>query len=408
MPENSAPRAAASPVGALRSGWVSSASVSLLAFLTVVDLFATQAILPSLATAYGVSAAVIGPVVNASTLGMAVGGAATAFLGQGIDRRRAVVLALALLSLPTAFLATMPNLWVFSALRVVQGVLMASAFTLTLSHMSEVSRRMSMVAGAAAYITGNVASNLFGRFMSAAIADMYGLSTNFIVFSALNLIGSAFAYVLLADPASGSPLAGSTAPTMGSALERLRKPDLVAAFGIAFCILFAFIGTFTYVNFVLVRPPLSISMMSVGFSYLVFLPSIVVTPMAGSISAKHGTRTTLWASLGVAGAGLPLLLSSTYAIVLAGMTLVGVGTFLAQATATGYVGRAASEAATAANGTYLASYFAGGLVGSIVLGQIFVRGGWGPCVAIIALSLILAAVLTRYLLEPGQEGSKRQ
>ena len=34
-------------------------------------------------------------------------------------------------------------------------------------------------------------------------------------------------------------------------------PPLRADFGIGFCILFAFIGTFTYVNFVLARPPLA-------------------------------------------------------------------------------------------------------------------------------------------------------
>lgn len=35
----------------------------------------------------------------------------------------------------------------------------------------------------------------------------------------------------------------------------LRNPRLCAAFGIGFGILFVFIGAFTYVNFVLLRPP---------------------------------------------------------------------------------------------------------------------------------------------------------
>jgi predicted MFS family arabinose efflux permease len=48
--------------------------IGLTAFLTVVDLFATQAILPSLAKAYGVSPAAMGFAVNASTIGMAVAG----------------------------------------------------------------------------------------------------------------------------------------------------------------------------------------------------------------------------------------------------------------------------------------------------------------------------------------------
>ena len=59
--------------------------IGLIAFLTVVDLFATQAILPSLAQAYRVSPAAMSFAVNASTMGMAVAGLAVAFL-QPADR----------------------------------------------------------------------------------------------------------------------------------------------------------------------------------------------------------------------------------------------------------------------------------------------------------------------------------
>ena len=76
-----------------------------IAFLTVVDLFATQAILPSLANAYGVSPAAMGTAANASTFGMALAGLAVAFFSRKIDRRRGIVISLALLSIPTALLA---------------------------------------------------------------------------------------------------------------------------------------------------------------------------------------------------------------------------------------------------------------------------------------------------------------
>ena len=48
--------------------------IGLTAFLTVVDLFATQAILPSLTRHYGVTPGAMGFAVNASTIGMAVAG----------------------------------------------------------------------------------------------------------------------------------------------------------------------------------------------------------------------------------------------------------------------------------------------------------------------------------------------
>jgi YNFM family putative membrane transporter len=52
----------------------------------------------------------------------------------------------------------------------------------------------------------------------------------------------------------------------------LRNSSLRATFAIGFCILFAFIGIFTYVNFVLVRPPIAIGMMTVGFRLFCLRP----------------------------------------------------------------------------------------------------------------------------------------
>jgi MFS transporter, YNFM family, putative membrane transport protein len=179
--------------------------------------------------------------------------------------------------------------------------------------------------------------------------------------------------------------------------QHLGNAPLCAAFSIGFCILFAFIGTFTYVNFVLVREPLSLGMMALGFVYFVFLPSIATTPFAGLVVQRFGTRPTIWSALLLAGLGLPLLLAPRLSAVILGMMLVGVGTFFAQAAATGFVGRAATVDRGSASGIYLACYFFGGLVGSAVLGQLFDRLGWPACVAGIGLSLIVAAALTRRL-----------
>ncbi len=376
--------------------------IGLTAFLTVVDLFATQAILPTLTKAYGVTPAAMGFAVNASTMGMAVAGLAVALFSERIDRRLGMLISLCLLSIPTALLAAAPDLTVFTLLRIAQGLCMASAFTLMLAHLGEQCSVADAGSAFAAYITGNVASNLIGRFVSAAVADHLGLASNFYFFAVLNLLGAVLVYFTVGRTA---PMAHE--PHMGMMpvaqrpiaawLQHLRNPPLRAAFGIGFCILFAFIGTFTYVNFVLVRPPLSLGPMQLGFVYFVFLPSIVTTLLAGRLVQRFGTRPTLWSSLALAGLGLPLLLLPRLASVLLGMVLVGVGTFIAQATATGFVGRAATADRGAASGIYLACYFAGGMVGTAVLGEVFDRIGWNGCVMGIALALAAAAFLTRRL-----------
>src|SRR5512134_1406253 len=364
------------------------------AFLTLVDLFSTQAILPSLAAAYGVGPAAMGLAVNAATLGMALGSLAVAFFSRRIDRRLGVMASLAALCVPTALLALAPDLAVFSALRILQGVFMASAFALTLSYLAEQCSAAETAGAFAAYITGNVASNLFGRFFSAALVDHVGLAGNFYVFAGLNLAGAALVYLSLARSAP------ATMPGKPAWSEHLANPRLRAAFAIGFLILFAFIGTFTYVNFVLVREPLALSMMALGFVYFVFLPSIITTPLAGRVVARFGPRPTIWGSLAVAMIGLPLLVSENLTAVVAGLALVGVGTFFAQAVATGFVGRAATTDRGSASGLYLAAYFLGGLAGAAVLGQLYDRLGWGACVAGIGAALAAAAWLAARLQMP--------
>ena len=111
--------------------------ISVTAFLTVVDLFATQAILPSLVQHYHASPAAMGFAVNASTMGMAVSGLVVALFSRRIDRRLGILMSLAMLAIPTALLAIAPGLGIFTLLRIVQGLFMASAFTLMLAYLGE-------------------------------------------------------------------------------------------------------------------------------------------------------------------------------------------------------------------------------------------------------------------------------
>ena len=381
-----------------------SAIIGLTAFLTVVDLFATQAILPSLAEVYHATPAAMGVAVNASTLGMAIAGIVMAFLSRRIERRRGVLFSLSLLSVPTALLALAPSLAIFAGLRVIQGLFMASAFTLTLAYLSENCSAEDTAGAFAAYITGNVASNLFGRLMAAALVHHAGVAANFYVFALLNIAGALLVSVSLhrTPPAAAQEEVPSSSVSLWRA--HLSNPPLRATFAIGFCILFAFIGTFTYVNFVLVRAPFAISMMSVGLVYFVFLPSIATTLGAGLAVRRWGTRPTLWGALTLAGIGLPLLIVPDLGALLLGLALVGIGTFFAQATATGFVGRAATADSGSASGIYLASYFFGGLIGAAVLGQVFDRFGWTACVAGIGASLALAAVLAARVKAGDQRG----
>jgi predicted MFS family arabinose efflux permease len=364
--------------------------IAVIGFLTLVDLFATQAILPSLAEAYGVSPSQIGVAANASTLGMAIAGLLVGALSGTVERRRAVSLSLLFLSVPTALLAFAPNLTVFAGLRVIQGLFMASAFALTLTHLAE-RCEIRTAAALAAYVTGAVASNLIGRLTAALVAGLVGAESSFLFFAVLNIAGAGLCALALTRNAP-EPI-----PRMdrfwSSWLRHLVDPDLRRTFAVGFLILFGFIGVFTYVGFVLMRPPHALSMSALGLVFLVFLPSMVTTPMAGGVVARTGAPLALFASLMLAIAGLGLLLLPSLPLVIIGLASVGVGTFFAQAVATGHVGRAAKSDKAAASGLYLSAYYCGGLAGAAVIGQLFDRFGWNAAVIGVGLALAMAAII---------------
>lgn len=371
--------------------------VGVIGFLTLVDLFAAQAILPMLAERFRASSAEMGFAVNASTIGMALAGLGVVFWGGAVDRRFGVVGSLALLSLPTFALSAVDDLTVFTALRIAQGALMVTAFSLTMSYLAERCTAAQSTTALAAYVTGVVASNLIGRLAAASVADAFGAPASFMLFAALNLAGALLAFAAL-----------RAARPMGSALEIPREPGKVirdhlsnaclrTGFAIGFLILFAFIGVFTYVNFVLAAPPFGLSAMALGLVYVVFLPSMLTTPFAGAVASRFGARRSFILSLALSVAALPLLLMPSLPPVLAGLAIVAAGAFFAQATATGFVARAAKRDRAAASGLYLSSYYFGGLAGATLVGAVYERAGWPSGIALAGAALGAAALLAMML-----------
>jgi predicted MFS family arabinose efflux permease len=157
-----------------------------------------------------------------------------------------------------------------------------------------------------------------------------------------------------------------------------------------FLILCGFAGTFTYINFRLAAAPFSLSPSQVGATYLVFGAALLVTPNTGLIVQRFGLRNTGAAFALVALIGVLLTLSQSLTWVMAGLALVGIGTFSGQATATSRVGLLPGGDRAARSAAYLFSYYAGGFAGTGLLGLIYASGGWSYCAW--SLALVFAAM----------------
>ncbi len=376
-----------------------SITIGLLSFLTLIDLFGSQAILPQLTEFYNTDPASMGLAANASTFGMAAAGLVVALLSRHIDRVKGIWLSLALLAIPTTLLGFVDSLTLFTWLRIAQGALMATAFTLTMSYLAEECSTEEAAGAMAAYITGNVLSNLVGRLMAANFADWFGLSISFWLFALLNIAGAFLAYLCLSQ---GTPRTSN--PDSPSVMQvwkiHLTNPRLQASFLLGFLILFIFLSVFTYVNFVLSTEPFSLTGKQLGFVYFVFLPAVFTTPLAGKMVSYRGAYFGFKMSMGLAFIGLLALLTSMLPLVILGLMAVGIGTFCAQAVVSGQVGASATADRATASGLYLTSYYFGGLIGAAVIGRIFTASGWNTAVIILLLVTAASMVIARPLAKP--------
>ena len=228
----------------MASALVRSLVIGSTAFLTLVDLFATQAILPALAAAYDVGPAAMGLAVNAATLGMAAGSLGVALASRAIERRRGVMLSLALLSVPTApsprRRTSGPSPRCASCRGVHGRGVRAHALVSRRARERRAKRRR----------VRRVHHRQCGEQSLRALGGARRLRRPRGQLLCLRRAQPRRRGPRVRKPVRSAP---ATMPAKFAWTEHLANARLRAAFAIGFFILFAFIGTFTYVNFVLVR-----------------------------------------------------------------------------------------------------------------------------------------------------------
>lgn len=81
--------------------------------------------------------------------------------------------------------------------------------------------------------------------------------------------------------------------------------------------------------------------------------------------------------------GAALTLTSPLLLIAFGLALVGSGAFIAQATASSYIGVVTSENRGLAVGLYSSAYYLGGTLGGSLPSMFWESSGWTACVLVV-------------------------
>jgi MFS transporter, YNFM family, putative membrane transport protein len=351
-------------------------------FATFVNLYVTQPLLPRFREIFHASELLVSLTVSAPVLAVALSAPFVGILADRLGRKRIIVAAMLGLSLPSILAATAGNLSQLIFWRFLQGLFIPGIITVAMAYISEESPQGLVGTTMATYVTGTVVGGFFGRFIAGLCASHASWRTAFVYIGTTTLLGCLLTLWFL--PRSTKFVRQkSAAASFGSLRQHLQNPQLLATYAIGFNILFCQVGSFTYVNFYLADKPFFLGPAALGAIFTVYLIGAVITPGAGMILDKIGYRKTLTIAVWIIVTGIVLTLIHSLPVIIAGLSLSATGVFACQAAASSYVGKAAGKARSSAAGLYVALYYFGGAMGSILPGCFWQSAGWIGCVTLI-------------------------
>jgi predicted MFS family arabinose efflux permease len=378
------------PVGAV-------AAVCVCGVFAFLNLYATQPLLPLLAHLFHASEAAVGLTVSASTLGVALAAPILGTLTERLSRKRVILVSILVLAAPTLLAATSPGLRALVVWRFVQGLALPGIFATIITYVGEEWHRESIALVMSLYVSSTAMGGFLGRYIAGIVGDQFGWRWSFIVLGVLTLLGAGVIARWLPPESrpAPTPAAGGHSHGLRLALSHFRNTRLLAAFAVAFGMLFTLVSTFTYVTFYLADPPFRLSTLGLSNIFAIYLLGLAITPLGGYLVTRIGMRRGILLAILLCMAGAAITLShSLWIVILPGLGLVCTGVFIAQSTAASYLRVVAPPGGrVSAAGLYLSCYYIGGTVGGVVPGWLWRIGHWPACVALTQAMMVVMFII---------------
>ena len=373
------------------------AAVWLCGVFAFLNLYVTQPMLPLLERIFHASKSAVGLTVSASTLGVALSAPILGALAEKMNRKRVIVASTLALSVPTLLAATSTGLHALVFWRFLQGLILPGVFAITITYIGEEWEQHAVPIVMSIYVSGTAMGGFLGRITAGIAAERLNWRWSFLLLGALTLLGAAVIARWL--PQEKRPMAqgtkSSVSAQLGAILAHFRNSRLVATFAVGFGMLFALVGTFTYITFHLADAPFHLSTEALSYLFAIYLIGLIVTPAGGYLVTRIGMRAGIALAIGACFVGaLATLSHSLWVVVLLGLGLVCTGVFIAQATANSFLRIAAPAGGRAsAAGLYICCYYIGGTAGGVIPAYMWSLGKWPACVALIACELAVTLAI---------------
>lgn len=373
---------------------------------TFAQLYATQALLPQIASDTRTGPATAALTVSASTLGLAAAVLPWSLVADRIGRVPAMALGVVGATLLGGAAPFAPDMTSLLILRLFEGAALGAVPAVALAYLSEEVSVRHVAAAAGSYIAGTTVGGLTGRLVAGPVGEAAGWRWG--VASVIVLCAMASAVFLVLIPRARGFVPGRRRATPGLSIAgrlgvNLRSPAQLALYAQGFLLMGAFVAVYNYLGFHLLDPPFALAPGVVTLLFLAYLAGTVSSPRAGAVAVRRGRFAVLTGSIGVTAVGAALMIVPSTAVVLVGLVIFTAGFFAAHAVASGWTPVAAApEARAQASSLYYLGYYGGSSLFGWLLGVVFAAGGWVWFVGTVIAMCAAAAGLAWAALRPGR------
>lgn len=368
-------------------------AVGLVGFCAFLSLYSTQPLLPLFHKVFNASKLTVSLTIAAPTLAVALAAPFVGMISDLSGRKKVIIPAIYLLAYSNLIISFSPSLSVFIFWRFIQGILTPAVFAVAVAYINEEWETHEAGFVTSVYLTGTILGGFSGRFLSGLVSAHWDWPWVYVLLGLLNLVLAAAISAWL-PPAKSFKQVENYSASLSNIFCHLKNKALLTIYAVGFTILFSLVGTFTYIAFYLADEPFSLSPAVLGSVFAVYLVGAIITPLAGKLSDRLAGWKILSTALFVSMAGVLITLSHDLWLVILGITLCSSGVFVCQIITNRSIGVVAGKSRASAVGLYVAFYYCGGFVGSVVPGFLWELGGWPYCAAFIAFVLLIAFLFT--------------
>ena len=173
------------------------AAVGIPGFCAFLNLYGPQSLLPLLAQEFSATPAEISLTMTATALAIAVTAPFAGAIADMLGRKRVIVAAMLLLTIPTVMISQAPSLPALIFWRFAQGLVLPPIFTVVVAYIGEEWPPSEATGVTGLYMAATSIGGFSGRFFSGLLADTIGWRNGFVAIAAATfLCGLAVAAIL--------------------------------------------------------------------------------------------------------------------------------------------------------------------------------------------------------------------